>query len=202
MNKISEFTIVRCGSNGATDAVTWRWLPQDGRAQHLHADGYLPPDLDGEFARVADSAILFVVGTDAFYDEDHALAAAAAINTEVMQATLEQKLEMLDGFVMIMRAGNLYPLPEDEASGPDVVSWNGHQALLPANVTLISAEEWAALPPPLEPQPNATAIQAIEEAGILWDAKIARYKKLGWDQDDCLAEFGSRPRLNQTMMKG
>lgn len=199
MNLSSEFTIDLWADDLTEEHTTWRWLPHDPRAQHLYRDGALPDDVKADFEAQCDNASVYIGadGASIYYEPQYTMVATSEDDPTQVQvettrpATADEKRLILDGFLWVSRGGSISTLPEQDT--PEW--WAGH--LHPTDKKLITEAEFHVLVDARDKQHAAdveVARQAsLVAAGAAWDARLARYVKLGWDEADVVAEFGPRP---------
>lgn len=181
---LSEFTVYRWASNLGVESSVWRWLPHDERSQPLYRLGHLPDDIKVEFEQAVERAQVFLVGTDVYFTEEPGS----------VPATVDQKVEILDGFFWVGGASSVRTPPTDW-SEPSY--WAHHEHELPEGVSWISEDEWNEAVAKLKAEQDAQHAAGMaahwKALGEQWDAKADRYQKLGWTMEDVVAEFGPRP---------
>lgn len=177
---ISEFTITTYGSNGSFDYAIWRWMPHDGRSQPLAAGGFLPADVAAAFDDAVNRASIWLLGDEVYFDEVDG----------GTSATVEQKAQILDGFLWIGGGGTLYPAADPDS--PDY--WARQTVPMPDGVKVVSHDAWLKIQEaPIVPASSPEFDAVISQAQSDYDHRAKRYRKLGWDDADMEAEFGKRP---------
>lgn len=185
MNIISEFNVSRYTSNLGVETDTWRWMPHDYRAQPLYRSGFLAqhaPEVAADFETQVRSAYLWLVGSEVHYEQVD----------DAIVASVEQKIEILDGFVWLGSASFRVPPIDHGAPG----FWERHETHDDDHDWVSETEFLAVLDGALEYRSAVDAEGVAEHTATLaaeYDAKAARYRKIGWDDADIEAEFGPHP---------